>query len=188
MGNGKRAAITGGIGEGKSTALSILARAGCRCASADEVAKEVLGEEEVRKRIAHLAQLADDFSNRELRERIIESEILRQKVNQITHPLIMERMLALNCHVYEVPLLFEEHLERHFDETWVIYCSDEEKERRLARRYGGAKGAELQNTQWPRDRKIALADFALSSELPFKEFEGQLLARAHQLFGDACLP
>lgn len=155
-------AITGGIGEGKSTVLKMLAELGHPVASADEVARQIYTEPAIQARLGEIAALDEGFHPAELRDAIARSDEIRRSVNRLMHPLVMSNILLTNATFVEVPLLFEACLQSTFHQIWVVTCGEEEQRRRLLERYGDAAHvARLLSSQLPSRTKIPFADFTL---------------------------
>lgn len=178
-------AITGGIGEGKSTALKILEELGYRVTSADEVAKGVMADPSVREALAKNCGLECDFSPECLRRALALSQQARDFTQAILHPLIWAGMQKTEAQFYEVPLLFENFLEFGFDESWLIWCPDEVKEERLKARYGGSVGAELERVQMGRTEKMRLATKHFRSDVPLLVEKAELQRAAEAFFGNS---
>ena len=120
----KRIAITGGIGCGKSTVAKIIAELGYPVFSCDDIYKEVIVSKEYVQEIAKLFPNAVQNGcvvRGILRELVFNDEKAREKLNNISHPLIMSRLHSLmsetkeNLSFAEVPLLFEGGYEKQFD-------------------------------------------------------------------------
>lgn len=176
-------AITGGIGEGKSTALNILKELGYKTANADEIAKAVLADPLVRKALAGKCGLGEGFTAEQMRAALAGDLCAKDAVQSILHPLIWAGLQKAEAEFYEVPLLFENHLEFGFDESWLIWCPDEVKKERLKDRYGAHAGAELEHIQMPRQDKLRLATKQFRSDVPLLEEKAELQRAAQALFG-----
>jgi dephospho-CoA kinase len=112
-------ALTGGIGAGKSSAGSLLARLGAIHISADQLAREVLerGEEGYNQVLAHFGDqiLVNGAIDRKLLAEIVfRDSDKRSELEKITHPLIQLRFKEIrnllppnSVVVYEIPLLLE---------------------------------------------------------------------------------
>ncbi len=125
MTQSKRIAVTGGIGSGKSTLLSILKEFGYPVFSCDEIYREL------RKEPSYLALLGeafpdcmqgDRFDFAALSKKVFSDEAALKKLNALSHPLIMERLLRRMQGVSfaEVPLLYEGGFESLFDGVLVV--------------------------------------------------------------------
>ena len=140
-------ALTGGIGAGKSSAGSLLARLGAVYVSADHIAREVLerGEVGYDRVLAHFGDQIltnGEIDRKKLAEIIFSDPAERMALEQITHPLIQKRFLAIqnslppdSVLVYEIPLLAE-NPERisDFDIVLTIETSEELRRERLIHR------------------------------------------------------
>ena len=137
-------ALTGGIGAGKSSAGSLLARLGALHISADQLAREVLerGEEGFNQVVAEFGDeiLTNGAIDRgKLAEIIFNDSSKRDLLEEITHPLIAQRFLRIKKSlpenavvVYEIPLLAEKpERVRDFDFIVTIETSQELRLERL---------------------------------------------------------
>lgn len=137
-------ALTGGIGAGKSSAGSLLARLGAIHISADQLAREVLerGEEGFNQVVAEFGDeiLTNGAIDRgKLAEIIFNDSSKRDLLEEITHPLIAQRFLRIKKSlpenavvVYEIPLLAENpERARDFDFIVTIETSQELRLERL---------------------------------------------------------
>lgn len=167
-----RLAITGGIAEGKSTVLGYLAGEGVPVVSADDVARETLDRPDVRQAISSALGLASDATDFRsvLRARIAEDAEARHAVDSIMHREILQAMLAREhgpLTAFEVPLLIEACIQRHFDRTWVVTCGEEEQLRRLIDRLGDEEQARAMIAmQLPSRVKLAFADRVFRTDQP----------------------
>ncbi len=171
-----RIALTGGIATGKSTVSRIFQELGAVILDADRVARDVVrtGSPCSHKLFQLLGPDYFDtdgqLRRRELRDRIIGSGELREAVNAILHPAIMEAMeLAWNEHrrsshhravvIFDIPLLFESRLQDRFQLVILVYAPPEVQISRLMVRDGVSR-AQAESTlsmQWPIDEKRARA-------------------------------
>ncbi len=121
-------AITGGIGSGKSSVLSILASLGAYTLSADDINRELLLTPSY---VAGLKDLfpscvVDGVVNKPLLKQLVFSnELERKKLNQYAHPRIIqsikERVAKVAEDVFvEMPLLVESDAVDMFDYIWVV--------------------------------------------------------------------
>lgn len=120
-------AITGGIGSGKSTVISLLQKYGYPVISADETYKKLLENPEFVKGV-HESVGIDSDSKVLLREEvsnIVFSNPQKLKsLNAFAHKKIMEKMFSeskgLKVVFHEVPLLFESGYQDRYDIVLVI--------------------------------------------------------------------
>ncbi len=138
-------AVTGGIGSGKTTVLQILKDLGYPAVSADAEAREIYGDEEILEKVRALFPAC--FENGILRREklaafVFSDEKLLQKLNEITHPVIMQKVFqamdrAESKIVFaEIPLLFEGNYQSLFDKVIVVMRDMEDRIRAVAERDG----------------------------------------------------
>lgn len=125
-----RIAITGGIGSGKSLALQYISKIGYPIFSCDEIYKDVIQSKEYIEQIASIcpdAVINGKIDRKKLAEYMFSNKELRNQINNIAHPLIMENLYvqmdksASDLVFAEVPLLFEGNFEGKFDKVIYIY-------------------------------------------------------------------
>lgn len=151
-------AITGGIAEGKSTVLQMIADAGYRVDSADTLSRQVFLQEGVQKALGALLGTTLPVDPVLLREKMADRQI-RRSVNQIMHPSVLAALHESRAQFVEVPLLIETCLQGKFLEVWVVTCGREEQLARLTLRYGNGPQAEsLLGGQLPTRAKLPFAD------------------------------
>jgi dephospho-CoA kinase len=133
-------ALTGGIASGKSTALQQFSDKGYYTINLDEVSNNLHHfNDEYRQ------ALLDEFGTlekAELRRTVFKNPKEVEKLNKITHPIILRELNRIiakvgpdetinNIVVVEVPLLFEAHLEDKFDKVISVITSLEIRIERL---------------------------------------------------------
>ena len=159
---GKKIAITGGIGSGKSTVSNILKDKGYPVYSCDEIYAELVNSkiyiDEI-KEVFPTAVKQGKIDKKCLAEIIFSDKQKRTRLNKIAHPLIMQTLLArMNENdsqivFAEVPLLLEGNFENLFDKTIVVLRSREERIRSICTRDGipPEKAEERLNAQFDYD-------------------------------------
>lgn len=127
-------ALTGGIGSGKSFALSVIKGAGFYTVSCDEIVAELYKKRWFLKELKKIFPFAVYGKIRlKVDKKIIAKEVFvngekREKLNALTHSKVLERALKKsNKHgrkkgvaFVEVPLLFEGDFQGDFDGVVVI--------------------------------------------------------------------
>ena len=141
MQNNLKIAITGGIGSGKSTVASVISEQGYPVISCDAVYRKLLENESV---VKLLAKEFGDITNcgkldrKKLADIVFCDEKRLQKLNEITHPLIMEEVFKLmsgeSVAFCEVPLLFESGYEKYFDAVIVVLRDKDERVNSVVKR------------------------------------------------------
>jgi dephospho-CoA kinase len=172
--------LTGGIASGKSTVAKRFRERGLPVIDADQVAREVvlpgtLGLAEIVKSFGSEVLLANGELDRKALGKLAFSDAqLRATLNQIVHPRVSQRtsehMEALRKQgaqiaCYEVPLLFENHLEDGLRPVVLVFVAPEVQRARLMSRDSctaeEADGRIL--AQMPLAEKRARADLTLEN-------------------------
>ena len=182
--------LTGGIATGKSTATKLFEQHGIPVVDADVVSRQMVekGSEGLQKIVNHFGKtiLNEDgtLNRKKLGELIFNDSSLRQQLNHILHPLIREEMnrqtmhlLKTNQHVIQdIPLLFENKLEQHFDLVIVVYIDHHEQIKRLQQRDGISYEAALSKvkSQAPIEDKKALAGIVINNHGTIDALEEQV--------------
>lgn len=135
--NNIKVAITGGIGSGKSTAITLIKEMGYPVVSCDEITAELYQKRQVLSGLKKIFPTAvSGIIKLKADKKLIASAIFSDKnkynaLNDFLMPLIQKELfLRLNKHsglvFAEVPLLFETNLQVEFDHVLVI-TRDKEK-------------------------------------------------------------
>lgn len=132
-----RIAVTGGIGSGKSTVCKILKEKGYVVFSCDDVYADILSSgkmtEELVKEFG--ADILDDcgmLDRKKLSKIVFADDKKREQLNNITHSKIFKEMFSrAEAHsgtvFFEVPLLFEGHYQKLFDNVIVVLRNKEKR-------------------------------------------------------------
>jgi len=173
--------LAGGIGSGKSLVATQLASLGCAVIDADQLAKQALGQPQVRE------QLVDWWGPQILNE---QGEIDRHAVGQIVfddpgqlhrleqliHPLVDQARGRLRQRYQEdadavaiiedCPLLFETGLDKRCDKIIFVKTSRENRMRRLAasRGWSDQELARREKNQTGLDTKAQKADYIVVND------------------------
>jgi dephospho-CoA kinase len=182
--------LTGGIGMGKSTAGSILAKLGCRVVDTDVIARELTepGQPaliEIRQAFGDECFGPGDRLRRDvLARRVFASESDRRQLEGMLHPRIRAKWMAqveswrnqaVPTAVVIIPLLFETDAAQDLDLTVCVACSEALQQRRLSDR--GWTTEQIQQriqAQMPVRRKIGLADYVVWNCAGLDVLEAQL--------------
>jgi dephospho-CoA kinase len=175
-----RLGVTGSIGAGKSAVTQLLAARGAAVIDADRLARQATEDPAVLRRIA--AGLGSDLvqdgvlDRSATAERVFGDAAALAKLNAIIHPWVARersrllRKLAAQAEapaviVEDIPLLFENGLEREMDATLLVTAPLELRAARVARRSGLSAGKvrERDAAQWPQERKAALATWVIDN-------------------------
>ncbi|WP_163653311.1 dephospho-CoA kinase [Listeria sp. PSOL-1] len=187
----KTIGLTGSIATGKSTVSNLFSDKGIPVIDADVAAREVVQKETVGlKKIAVFfgeEVLNDDGSlNRPyLGELIFNDQKKREALNKIVHPLVKDNMLAkrndlfqsgANIVIFDIPLLFESHLETLVDQIIVVKTSREvQLSRLIARNHLNKKQAIVRiNSQMSLAEKCKRADYVIDNNGDLNDTEKQV--------------
>ncbi|MDD3501429.1 MAG: dephospho-CoA kinase, partial [Candidatus Cloacimonetes bacterium] len=167
--------ITGGIASGKSTISKALQQEGYSVISTDKIGHEVLLYPEIKNK------LTNEFGNEILENNRVNRDLLREivfedknkvdKLNKIVHPEILDTMDDIVKHssseylFFEIPLLFEAHLEKCFDFIILVYTEKEFQIKRLQIRnnYTAEHASSIIDSQMPLDKKVPKADLIIEN-------------------------
>jgi dephospho-CoA kinase len=178
-----RLGLTGGIGSGKSTVASILARAGAAIMDADAISRS-LTQQGGRAIPAILAQFGetlispDGAMDREaMRALVFSNPSSKRQLEAIVHPLVGQVLqeqsnaaLAAGqvCLVYDVPLLVEsgDRWRRQVDWVCVVDCEVETQIQRVMARNSLSRAdvERIISQQASRQQRLACADAVIFNE------------------------
>ena len=180
--------LTGGMGAGKSTALSALQRLGASVISSDAVVHELYLESDLRDAVVERfgADVAPGgtVDRALLAERAFARAQDRAWLEQLLWPMVgarvaawLERARALQppprAAVVEVPLLFEAGLEGIYDATIAVVSAEALRRERAARR-GHALVQERDSRQLTQEQKAARATFVVRNDGTEEQLEREL--------------
>ena len=179
----KRVGLTGGIGAGKSTVAELFVEKGATLIDADALAREATKEPEVLRRIAEAlgAELVRDstLDRAATAARVFADESARTTLNGIIHPWVRQRSDARVEEIskqadpppvilLDIPLLYENGLERGLDAVIVVDAPLSLRATRVAAR-SGLSEEEVRardRAQMPLEEKVARADFVIDNSGP----------------------
>ncbi|MFV9511175.1 dephospho-CoA kinase [Tepidibacillus sp. LV47] len=127
--------LTGGIGSGKSTVAKLFIKYGIPIVDVDQIAREVVKPnlEAWQKIIEHFGEEIllpnQEIDRKKLGRIIFQDEKKRKILNDITHPIIIQKTLDQarelekkhSLVIVDIPLLFESKREELFDQIIVVY-------------------------------------------------------------------
>ena len=177
-----KVAITGGIASGKSEVLTHLLLSNYVVFSSDSLAHDVLkneGKEDVVKQFGLCILGQDGQIDRKALGKIVFNDLDKlNELNQIVHPYVKVRIQKiieanpdLGIIFFEIPLLFESHMEEMFDYTINIYCDVDTQIERIVKRDGKSVDEALKiiASQMPTLKRNSLASFAVANNGEVKE-------------------
>ncbi|EAE8324368.1 dephospho-CoA kinase [Listeria monocytogenes] len=189
---GKTIGLTGSVATGKSTVSNMIQQAGIPLVDADIAARKVVerGTEGLKEIVVYFGEeilLADGTLNRaKLGEIIFKDKEKREKLNEITHPRVKDYMLEARERFFEageelvffdIPLLFESHLESLVDKIVVVWTTPETELKRLMERNNLTKEDALRRieSQMGIDEKARKADFVIDNNESLEKTQKQVL-------------
>ena len=178
-----RLGLTGGIGSGKSTVASILARAGDAVMDADAISRSLTqaGGRAIPAILAEFGETLigpDGAMDREaMRALVFSNPSSKRQLEAIVHPLVGQVLQEQSnaavaaghaCLVYDVPLLVEsgDRWRRQVDWVCVVDCEVETQIQRVMARnqLGRADVERIISQQASRQQRLACADAVIFNE------------------------
>lgn len=188
---GKTIGLTGSVATGKTTVSNMIQHAGIPLVDADIAARKVVepGTEGLKEIVAYFGEeilLADGTLDRaKLGEIIFKDKEKREKLNEITHPRVKDYMLEARERFFrageelvffDIPLLFESHLESLVDQIVVVWTTPETELKRLMERNNLTKEDALRRieSQMGIDEKARKADFVIDNNDSLEKTQKQV--------------
>ncbi len=167
--------LTGAIGGGKSTALKAFAAAGADTCDADKMC-HVLYEnpvlvEQLCRRWGDVSDGSGGADRRKIAGIVFGRPSELEYLTGLLYPELERQFAVIRCRaaqpgekimVAEIPLLFENHWEKHCDGTAALWTGRGLRHARLRER--GMSPAEIaarEARQWSEDAKLEAADYAV---------------------------
>lgn len=170
-----KVALTGNIGSGKSTIAHLFSILGIPIFHADMEAKLLYKNDSIKASIrqhfrTQIFNKQNEVDFKQLANLVFNDPASLQQLNQIIHPLVFEKYkdwLKENEEqkytIHEAAIVFENHLEHHYDLIINVSASEEVRMNRVMQRDGITEEqfeARARN-QWPDDIKNNKADFVI---------------------------
>ncbi|MFZ5641627.1 MAG: dephospho-CoA kinase [Bacillota bacterium] len=173
--------LTGNIASGKSTVSEILQSLGAAIIDADKVAREIVepgtpGLDKIAACFGREVLRPDGTLDREkLGRRVFNDPAELDRLNTITHPLILENIRAkldklersgdIKAAVIDAPLLIETGLHQTVDELWVVTVDPAIQIKRVTERdnLSREEAAARIASQMPQEEKARLADVVIDN-------------------------
>lgn len=171
--------LTGSIGSGKSTVAALLAQKGAVIVDTDVIAREVVEPpspvlDAIRGAFGPEVLLPDGRLDRAALARLVfEDEARRARLNELTHPAILKRVLSIIGSqppevvvVAVVPLLFESGFERNCDCVVAVTAPPDVRRARLQERDGltASQIAARMRAQLPDEEYRVRADIVIEND------------------------
>ena len=196
----KLVGLTGGVGSGKSTVADMLRELGATVVDADEATHAVYepggpGFDAVVREFGQGFLTGGRIDRKRLGELVFNDAVARRRLNDIVHPLVREWMAqrtaeavegGANVVVQDVPLLFENGLERFFSSVVLVYAPAEVQVERLvsARGLTPERARAIIAAQMPIEAKRGRAHHVINNSGSREETQVQVRAVWRQLIVD----
>ena len=193
--------LTGGVGSGKSTVAEIMRELGATVVDADEATHAVYepGSPGFDAVVREFGQgiVANGLIDRAgLGAIVFNDPGARRRLNDIVHPLVREWMAEKTAEaaergadvvVQDVPLLFENGLERLFSSVVLVYVPEAVQVERLVAGRGLApeRARAIVAAQMPIEEKRALAHHVIDNSGTREETRAQVRSIWKQIAGNA---
>lgn len=187
----RRVGLTGGIASGKSTVSAMLAELGAVVIDADALAREVVqsgtpGLEAVVAEFGTSLLTGDGELDRAAMGSLVFADAAaRQRLEAIVHPVVFERMVALegaagedDLVVHDIPLLAEGTRADTFDAVVVVDCPPElQVARMLSERGWTREDAESRiAAQATREQRLAIATHVIENTGSLDQLRDRVVA------------
>lgn len=184
--------ITGSIATGKSVASELIRKKGFTVIDADNIAHQLMkrGEKNYQRLVDYYGDCIvgenGEIDRCELGKRVFSNKEELQKLNELTHADIFNRILEMinMCEdkvvFIELPILFEllkdGKLGINVDEKWLIYTNPELQKNRLMKRnrFSEKEAMDRINSQISVDVKREMADVVIDNSKDLKWLENQI--------------
>ena len=188
--------VTGGIGSGKSKVAALLGKLLCAIViSADDVCRELLepgGEgylQFVHSGGSHFLDGDGAINRVTLREKIFADPDLRDQLEAILHPLVLEKIQNVaegdpeSFVIAEVPLLFEKDWQDEFDTIISVFTMEDRLIERVMERDRISREDvdTIIAAQMSMEEKNRRADYVINNSAHWQETEKQLVELAARL-------
>jgi len=175
----KLVGLTGGVGSGKSTVADMMRDLGAQVVDADEAAHAVYepgspGFDAVVREFGEEYVDGGRIDRSRLGELVFHDDDARRRLNSIVHPLVRDWMAQRTAEaaergaevvVQDVPLLFENGLERLFSTVVLVYAPEDVQVERLVsgRGFTPERARAMIAAQMPIENKRGLAHHVINN-------------------------
>ena len=153
--------ITGSLASGKTTASKILSARRGPLFSADKAVKELYKNKHFKSLVSRRFRIKNNSQlKKSLKKLILENKDNIKKLEKIIHPLVRKRMKSFTSKnqnkkllFYEIPLLIESKLMKHFNVVVFIKAKKQLRLKRFKSKSGDKKLFNLLNNKQMNDKK-----------------------------------
>lgn len=171
-----KVAITGGIGTGKTTILSMFADKGIPVFNSDEIAREIMNtnpllKNEIITAFGDKAYDKNKLNKKYLSNVVFNNETLLKKINSIVHPYVADEFNSWikkqdsKYIIYESAIIFENQGEGFFDKIICVTAPEDDIISRVMKRNNFSKDKikSIINRQLPNEAKIQKSDYVIEN-------------------------
>ncbi len=169
--------LTGGIGSGKSFVAKLFFELGIPVFHSDQIAITAYSSPKIRERIVELlgpdAYLGETISRSVVAQKVFNSADLLTRLNQIIHPWVEQEFIKWADNLSDYPyllkesaILYEAGLAQKMDKIICVHAPDEIRINRVITRDQSPRADIIKRmeSQWPQEKKMALADFLIDND------------------------
>jgi dephospho-CoA kinase len=179
-------ALTGGIATGKSTVTKLLEARGLKIIDADALVKGIYQKEETKgfiRTVFSVAWVNEEINFPKLRELVFQNPKVKEAVETFIYARLpqafreaAEKITDQDFYLYDVPLLFERHMENKVDLKIVVYAPRSVQLARLIDRDGSKEeiGNKILEAQMDIEEKKEKADFVINNSGTLTELAAEV--------------
>ena len=165
--------ITGSLASGKTTASRILSKKHGPLFSADKAVKEIYKNARFKSLISKKFKINNNSQlKNNLKKKIMENTNNIKKLENIIHPLVRRKKKKFSSKnknkkvlFYEIPLLVESKLMKHFDKIIFIKAKKKLRLKRFKSKQGSEKLFQIFNNKQMKDqKKVKFCDYVVVNE------------------------
>lgn len=181
-----KVAVTGNIGSGKSSFCKYLEEMNCSVIKADEIAKDLLAnnekvKKEIIKHFGNSAYNGKEINKKYLADKVFSDQSNLNKINSIIHPLVIEKvnnmmndkLQSSDLVFHEAALIYEADIEDLFDIVVLISADYKVRMERKKQRdnFSEVEFMKRESNQIPEEEKKKRADFVFSNNESLEELK-----------------
>ena len=176
--------ITGSLASGKTTASKIISFRRGPLFSADKVVKELYKNKHFKSLVSRRFRIKNNSQiKKSLKKLVIKNKVDIKKLERIIHPLVRKKMKNFTLQnrdkkflFYEIPLLIESKLMKHFNVVVFIKANKQLRLKRFKSKSGDKKLFNLlNNKQMNEKKKIKFCDHIVVNEKNLNILKKKLL-------------
>jgi len=178
------------------------AKLGCKIIDADNIAHDLLEENEVRKQVialfsTEIIDLQGKIDRKKIAEIVFNNPELLLKLNNIIHPGVLQKTEELieqynkdnQCKaiILDMPLLVEVGWDKRFDRLIFVDCDEKTRKNRLNNKYSEKNHIKnRENFQISLDKKKNIADNTVNNNSDFSTLVRQIAEIFSYIMMDKC--